>query len=300
MLLENLNLFLLIVEKGSMSAAAREYGLSPARVSERLSDLETHYDTRLLNRTTRSISLTEQGQELAKTARRIMAETEEVEAKLRLGKEIISGTIHLNTTMDFGRNCIAPLLNKFMNEHPGINIHLTLDDGYVDLVSNNIDIAIRLGELSDSTLHAKKIGINQRIICASPEYIEKNGAPAHPHELQKHNCILTKFGNHIDKHWRFMIDGKEKACSVSGNRISNNGELVADWCRAGLGIAFKAHWDIYEDIKEGRLIRLLQEFETPNRPAQFIYAAGTNKSRRMRLVMDYLSKELEKFEDVTL
>lgn len=116
MLFENLNLFLLIVEKGSMSAAAREFGLSPARVSERLSDLETHYDTKLLNRTTRSISVTEQGQELVKTARRILAETEEIESKLKLGKEIISGTIHLNATIDFGRNFIGPLIDDFMQK----------------------------------------------------------------------------------------------------------------------------------------------------------------------------------------
>lgn len=297
MLFENLNLFLLIVEKGSMSAAAREFGLSPARVSERLSDLETHYDTKLLNRTTRSISVTEQGQELVKTARRILAETEEIESKLKLGKEIISGTIHLNATIDFGRNFIGPHIDDFMQKNPEINIHLTLDDGYVDLISNNIDLAIRLGELSDSTLHAKKIGINQRIICASPAYLKEHGTPTHPEHLQNHNCIITKFGKHIDKHWRFMIDGKEKTYAVDGNRISNNGELVADWCRANQGIAFKSHWDIYEDIKKGRLVRLLKEYEIPKRPAQFVFAAGATNSRRIRLLMEHLTKGFEKFQD---
>lgn len=293
MLLENLNLFLLIVEKGSMSAAAREYGLSPARVSERLSDLETHYDTKLLNRTTRSINVTEQGQQLVSTARRILAETEEIESKLKLGKEIISGTIHLNTTIDFGRNCIAPLVDEFMKKHSEINIHLSLDDGYVDIIGNNIDLAIRLGELSDSTLHARKFNINQRIICASPAYLEKYGAPTHPEHLQDHNCIMTKFGNHIDKHWRFRVNQKEETYSVNGNRISNNGELVADWCRSGHGIAFKSHWDVYEDINKGRLIRLLEEFEIPKRPLQFVFAAGATKSRRIRMLMEHLTKELE-------
>jgi len=297
MLFENLNLFLLIVEKGSMSAAAREFGLSPARVSERLSALETYYDTKLLNRTTRSINVTEQGQELVITARRILAETEEIESKLKLGKEIISGTIHLNTTIDFGRNFIGPLVDDFMQKNPEINIHLTLDDGNVDLISNNIDLTIRLGELSDSTLHAKKIGINQRIICASPAYLEEHGTPIHPKDLQNHNCIMTKFGKHIDKHWRFMIDGKEKTYTVNGNRISNNGELVADWCRAGHGIAFKANWDVYDDVKKGNLIRLLKEYEIPKRPSQFVFASGATNSRRIRLLMEHISKGLEKFED---
>ena len=288
MLLENLNLFLLIIEKGNMSAAAREYGLSPARVSERLSELETHYNTRLLNRTTRSISLTEQGQELAATARHIITEIEEVESKLKLGRKIISGSIHINTTIDFGRNHLAPILDQFMLEHPGINIQLTLDDGYVDLIPNNIDLAIRLGELSDSSMHSKKITINQRIICASPDYLDEHGVPQDPWELENHNCLITKLGNHIDRHWRFLVDGEEKTISVSGNRISNNGELIADWCKAGYGIAFKSYWDISEDIKAGRLVHILKEYEKPRRPLQFVYSAGATNSRRIRLIMDHI------------
>ena len=296
MLLENLNLFLLIVEKGTMSAAAREYGLSPARVSERLSELEAYYDTRLLNRTTRSISLTEEGQELVKTARHVITEIDEIESKLKLGRKIISGSIHLNTTIDFGRNHLAPLLDQFVLEHPEINIHLTLDDGYVDVISNKIDLAIRLGELSDSSLHSRKICINQRIICASPEYLDAHGVPEHPSQLENHNCLITKFGNHIDRHWGFFVDGGEKTYSVTGNRISNNGELIADWCRAGYGIAFKSNWDVHEDIKTGRLVRILQEYEKPLRPLQFVYVAGATKSLRIRLIMEHIINGLRAHE----
>lgn len=296
MIIENLKLFLLIVDKGSMRAAAREYGLSAARVSERLSALEAYYDTRLLNRTTRSISVTEEGQELARTARRIIIETEEIETKLKFGKKTISGTIHLNATIDFGINCIAHLIDEFMELHPEININLTLDDGYVDLISNNIDLAIRLGELSDSTLHTKKIGINPRITCASPEYLQKYGIPKHPSELEKHNCLLTKFSTHVDRHWRFIVDGHEKGFSVKGNRISNNGELVSNWCRAGHGIAFKSSWDVYDDLKSGKLVKVLQEYEIANRPSQFVFAEGATKLRRVRLLMEHIIKGLEKFQ----
>lgn len=296
MIIENLKLFLLIIDKGSMIAAAREYGLSAARVSERLSDLEKHYDTRLLNRTTRSISVTEEGQELARSARRIIAETNEIEAKLKFGKQLLSGTIHLSTTIDFGKNCIAHLLEEFMQLHPEIKIHLTLDDAYVDIITNNVDLTIRLGDLLDSTLHTKKIGINPRILCASPAYLNKHGTPSHPSELEAHNCLLPKFSNHIDKHWLFLIDGKEKSFSVNGNRITNNGELMADWCRAGYGIAFKSHWDVYSDLKSGKLVRILQEYEMPKRPAQFIFAEGATKSKRISLLMEHLAKGLEKFQ----
>lgn len=296
MLLENLKLFLLIVEKGSMSGAAREFGLSPARVSERLSKLEAYYEARLLNRTTRSISLTEQGQELATTARNIIAEMEDVESKIKLGKNTISGNIHLNTTIDFGRNLIARLVDDFMKDHPAINIQLTLDDGYVDIITNKIDVAIRLGELSDSSMHSRKIGINQRITCASPEYLKKHGTPMHPSELVNHNCLMTKFGNHIDRNWRFMVDGKEKTYLLSGNRISNNGEVVADWCRAGHGIAFKSSWDVNEDVKAGNLIHILKEYEMPQRPFQFVFSPGATKSRRISLLIDHILAGLAEHE----
>lgn len=180
-----------------------------------------------------------------------------------------------------------------MLEHPGINIQLTLDDGYVDLIPNNIDLAIRLGELSDSSMHSKKICINQRIICASPDYLNNHGVPSHPSELGDHNCLITKFRNHIDRHWRFLVDGEEKTYSVNGNRISNNGELIADWCKAGYGIAFKSNWDVQEDIKTGRLVHILKEYEKPLRPLQFVFAAGATKSRRIRLIMDHIINSLK-------
>jgi len=295
MLIDNLRLFLLIVKKGGLAAAGREFGLSPARVSERLSDLETHYNARLLNRTTRSVSLTDEGNELVKSANHILAEMDELESRIKHGRQKISGTIHLTATNDFGKNIVAPLLDAFVEEHKEINIHFTLDDGYVDMVSNGIDLAFRVGELSDTSVSFTTLAINRRIICASPEYLQKHGEPKHPSDLANHNCLIIKFGNTIDRHWKFMVDGKEKTYAVSGNRTVNNGELVAEWCRAGHGIALKSLWDVDKDIEAGRLIHILKDFHMPYRPLQLVYPRGATDSLRIKLLVDHLSEGLKDY-----
>ena len=157
MLLDNLSLFLRIVEKGGMAAAGREIGLSPATVSERLAALEAYYGATLLTRTTRALSLTEQGRALVEGARRLLAEAEELESRIRLGTEVISGPIRLSAPVDLGRRCIVPIVDAFLEQHPAVTIDLNLTDGYVDLVGQGLDFAIRHGVLADSTLRAKSL-----------------------------------------------------------------------------------------------------------------------------------------------
>lgn len=295
MLVKNLDLFRLIIKKGSLVAAGRELNLSPARVSERLADLEAHYQARLLNRTTRSISLTDAGQEVLKRADHILSEIEELEARIKYGKERISGTITVTAANDFGKNILAPMLNDFMKQHSEIAINIILDDGYVDLVNNGIDLAFRVGELSDTALNFITLATNKRIICASPQYIEQHGTPNHPSELSEHNCLLIKFGAMTDKQWKFIVNGKVETFTVSGNRTANNGELVADWCRAGYGVAFKSLWDVYEDLEKGTLVHLLKDYEMPVRPLQLVHAPDATKSRRIRLLIEYLQEAMKVF-----
>ena len=290
MLLDNLTLFLRIVEKRGMAAAGRDFGLSPATVSERLAALEGHYGARLLTRTTRSISLTDEGRELVTGARRILAEAEEVEARIRLGVERVSGSIHISATVDLGRNRIAPLLDEFMQMHRDISIDLTLNDGYVDLVGQGIDLALRYGSLPDSTLRTKTVGDNHRIVCASPAYLKANGEPRHPDDLARHNCLLMRFGNEIDRDWRFSVDGKERIVPVSGNRIANDGDLVRAWCRAGYGIALKSAWDVRDDLHSGALVPVIKDFAAPPTALQIVYPAGAVQPRRIRLLIDHLSR----------
>lgn len=294
MILNNLTLFLRIVEKGGMAAAGRELGLSPATVSERLAALETYYGARLLTRTTRSISLTEEGQLLVDGARRLLAEAEEIESRIKLGVEKISGTIRMSVPVDLGRNRIAPLLDAFMEQHPEIKIDLVLSDGYSDLVAQGFDLALRYGNLADSTLRSKVLGKNQRIVCASADYLKINGVPKHPDDLSYHNCILMRFENSVDNEWAFLIKNREKLQRVQGNRIVNDGELVRKWCRDGHGIALKSIWDVHNDLQSGALVQVLKKFAPLPTNIQLVYPSGAVQPRRIRVLIEQLSDWFKK------
>lgn len=292
MLIENLRLFLQIVEKGGLAAAGREMGLSPASVTDRLAALEAHYGARLLTRTTRSISLTDEGRELVAGARRILAETEEIEARIRLGVEKISGTIHISAPSDLGRNQLVPLLDRFIAHNPEIAIDLMVSDGYVDLVGQGIDLALRFGELSDSTMKSRKLGRNRRLVCAAPDYLERRGAIRHPDDLAQHNCLIMRFGSNTDQDWTFVVDGKRRKYRVSGDRIANDGDLIRKWCLNGHGLALKSEWDVRADLAAGDLVSVLDAFAPEPNTLRMVYPAGAVQPRRVRALMDFLSDAL--------
>jgi DNA-binding transcriptional LysR family regulator len=292
MLLPNLALLVRISEKGGLAAAGRDFGLSPATVSERVVSLESHYGAKLINRTTRSISLTDEGRLLVEGAKRLLAEADELEARIRIGTEKLSGTIRVSAPFDLGRNRIAPLLDSFLGLHPDLQIDLRLTDGYIDLVSQGIDVAVRFGALKDSQLRARKIGENRRIVCASPAYVERHGTPQHPNELQSHNCVLMRFGEAIDNEWSFRSGTKDFTVMVKGNRIANDGAQIRNWCVQGLGIALKSIWDIEHHLKRGELVRLLTDFAPPPSSLQIVYAGGQAMPRRMRMLIDHLVQHI--------
>jgi DNA-binding transcriptional LysR family regulator len=290
MTLDNLTLFLRIVEKGGLAAAGRELGLSAASVSERLVALEKYYGAALLHRTTRAISLTDEGRLLVQGARRLLAEADELEALIRLGVEKISGPIRLSAPIDLGRSYLVPILDAFLAEHPEVTIDLNLTDGYVDLVGQGQDLAIRYGELADSTLRVKRLGNNRRVVCASPAYLSRKGLPQHPDGLADHECILMRFGLTIDREWPFLIDGEARRVVVRGQRIANDGGLVRDWCRNGYGIARKSIWDIEADLKAGTLVEILQEFSAGSTGLQIVYPATQDQPKRVRLLIDRIGQ----------
>jgi DNA-binding transcriptional LysR family regulator len=292
MLLPNLALLVRIAEKGGLAAAGREFGLSPATVSERLVSLEAHYGAKLLNRTTRAISLTDEGRLLVEGAKRLLAEADELEARIRHGAEKLSGPIRISAPFDLGRNRIGPLLDKFLELHPNLHIDLCLTDGYVDLVGQGIDVAVRFGNLKDSQLHVRKIGENRRIVCASPDYIERHGAPQHPNQLQNHNCILMRFGETIDSEWSFRSGTKDLSVMVKGNRITNDGAQVRKWCVQGFGIALKSIWDVEHHLERGELVQLLADFAPPPSSLQIVYVGGLGMPRRVRMLIDHLVQYL--------
>lgn len=287
-LVESLDLFVRIVERGGLAAAGRDLGLSPAMVTERLSALESHYGARLLNRTTRALSMTDEGRLLLDSARQLVSDANDIEARIKLGVEQLSGLIRLSAPIDLGRNRISSVIDTFIEKHPNVSIELHLSDGYVDLAGQGIDLAIRLGNLKDSSLNAVRLGPNRRIICASPNYLQQNGTPLTPSDLSKHNCLLMRFGAGVNREWSFTEAGQRRTVTVTGNRIANDGNLVRQWCLQGYGIALKSYWDVKEDLAYGRLQALLTDYADAENSVQVVYQGGKSIPKRVRALIDVL------------
>lgn len=289
MTLDNLALFLRIAEKGGLAVAGREMGLSPASVSERLAALERYYGATLITRTTRAVCLTEEGRLLAEGARRLLAEADELEARIRLGSEKIAGLIRFSAPEDFGRQHIVPIIDAFLAEHQSVSIDLNLTDGYVDLIAQGLDFAIRYGVLADSSLKARSLGENRRVVCAAPSYLVTHGTPQHPDDLAHHDCIVMRFGGNIDREWTFQVGGNVHRIMVRGRRIANDGGLVRQWALEGRGIALKSIRDIDADLRSGALVEVLKPYSVGASALQIVYPPSAVQPRRVRLLIERIA-----------
>jgi len=294
MLLDNIALFMQIVEKGSLAAAGREAGLSSTTVSERLAALEAHFGVSLLNRTTRAMSLTDEGRMLVEDAREILDGVGDLEARIRLGAQTLAGLIRVSAPSDIGRTVVSDVINHFLAEHPGVRVELLLSDGYVDIVGEGIDIALRFGVMMDSTLRVKSLGPKRRILCAAPSYIDVHGAPKVPEDLKNHNCLVMRFGQNLDNLWHFGKGSAKQNITVRGDRIANDGALVRQWCQEGRGIILKSELDVGPDIRAGRLIELLPEYASPPIPLQMLFPPARTQPRRVRFFAECLFNIFEK------
>ncbi|MCO5148524.1 MAG: LysR family transcriptional regulator [Shinella sp.] len=291
--MDSLAFFIRIVEKRGVASAGRDFGLSAATASDRLAGLEAYYGATLLNRTTRSISLTDAGRLVLERARTLVAEADDLETQVKLGINQLSGVIRLSAPIDLGENRIVPLIDEFMDLHPDVTVELVLSDGYVDIVGQGLDLAIRFGALKDSSLMIRKLGDNRRVICAAPSYTELHGTPRHPDDLVNHNCLVMQFGQAVDREWSFRIGKQICELSVSGNRIANSGAQIRRWCLAGRGIALKSIWDVRENLEDGSLVELLKEFAPPSESAlQILFPRATYPIRRVRAFIEFLAERI--------
>ncbi|QKV19934.1 LysR family transcriptional regulator [Oricola thermophila] len=297
MLLDNIRLFLLIVEKGSLTAAGREAGLSPATVSERLAALEAHYGTVLLSRTTRSTSLTEEGRTLVEGARRVLDEVDELGARIRHGAGRLSGPIRVSAPVDVGRNIVVPAIDRFIAENPAISVEIVFSDGNLDIVGQGIDLAVRFGNITDSTLRIRRLRLQRRVVCAAPSYLARRGTPRTPAELKEHNCLLMRFGMNLDNVWQLGEGRAVQSVTVQGDRVANDGAVVRQWALAGHGIVFKSDLDVGPDIAKGRLVELLEDYAQPPTPIQLLLAPGRAQPRRVKALADSLSAAFDAFGD---
>lgn len=292
MLLDNLRLFLVIAEKGSLVAAARETGMSTTTVSERLAALEAHYGVVLFNRTTRSISLTEEGRTLFEGAKSVLSEVTDLDSRIRLGAETLSGPIRISAPVDLGRSIISQAISTFTEENPAVSIELSLSDGYVDLVGQGFDLAVRFGNVTDSTLRVRSLGTYQRLVCASPAYLKTHGRPQSPDDLTNHNCLVMRFGETLDNTWEFKKGSKRQRVTVRGSRVVNDGWLIRSWALAGHGIVLKSELDVVKDIESGSLVSLLEDHLPPANPLQMMFPPGRGQPRRVTALAKQIQKSL--------
>lgn len=258
---KDMDLFVRVVQCDGLAAAGRELGMTPSSVTMRIKKLEEHYQAKLLTRTTRSINLTEQGQQFYADSVRMLDELQMTENKLRSAREKISGVLRVTVASDLGRQHIAPLIDTFVKQHPHVQPFLYLSDSVLDLTENNIDVAVRYGTSPNSHLTTQKLADSRRVLCASPEYIKRNGKPTSYSELANHCCLtMVQIRTPMSK-WFFQTDSGEKSINISPSRSCDDGAQVREWAVNGAGIALKSIWDVADDIKAGRLLTVLDEFQ---------------------------------------
>jgi len=252
--LAEMAVFSRVVSAGSLSAAARELGLSPAVISRRLAALESRLGVRLINRTTRSLHLTDEGANYYDTCARLLSEIEEADAAVSAGRVEPQGPLKVALPASFGHRHIAPLIPRFASRYPKVQLALSLSDRSVNLVDEGFDLAIRIADLADSSLAARKLAPNRRVVCASPEYLRRHGLPRTPADLLEHNCLTT---NDFAMSWEYKGPrGEPGSVRVSGRYACDNWEVLREWALAGLGVALKSTWDVRVQLEDGSLVSL--------------------------------------------
>lgn len=284
--LTDMEVFARVVTAGSMSAAGREMGLSPAVVSKRIRRLEERLGARMLQRTTRQIALTEEGQGFYERVVAILASLEEAEAFVTRRNTRPRGTLRVSAPTSFGRMHIAPHMERFLRDNPDLNLSLMLSDDFVDIVGEGYDLAIRIAELENSSLIARRLADNHRVICAAPGYLERHGAPGSLDELADHNCL---FASSQDT-WRLEGPEGPALVRVNGNMQTNSSEVVRECLVAGLGIALRSTWDVGAQLQSGALRIILPQY----RASRHVGVHAVYPSRRflpvkVRAFIDFLA-----------
>ena len=289
--IDDIALFLRVLDLGSISAAARSLDLSVAVASQRLKRLEKQLGVRLLHRTTRTLHPTPEGLVLAAQGRPLVEDLEALTDGLREGGAHVAGTLRVTMSSTFGRLYISPLLPEFLARHPAVRLSVDLDDQTVDLVGAGLDLAIRIGDLDDSSLVARKLATNRRVLCASPEYLRRHGTPATPAELGHHQCLLLSGGHGRQDTWR-MRDrrGREVAVHVHGRIESNQGDLLRDAAVAGLGIARHSAWHVSDDLRAGRLQLVLPDYRFSDTGIHAVMPQRRLVPPRVRAFVDFLAE----------
>jgi LysR family transcriptional activator of dmlA len=285
--LEDLRLFCIVVRNRSFAATARELGLSKAAVSKRIALLELALQEKLLHRTTRSLSLTPQGEIVHPWAQRILEDVELMGDALSHEKATPGGLLRICSSTGFGRNRLAPALSAFARRHPQLEIQVELLDRAVDLLEEGFQLDIRVGHVHEGTVIKRRIAQNRRVMCAAPAYLAEAGTPQGLDDLKRHRCIAIRERDQDFGRWDLTGPDGLASVKVSGPLSANNGEIVRQWAIDGHGIILRSQWDVERDIAAGRLIRLLPEY-AQKADVWAVYPFRLSTSARLRVCVEFL------------
>jgi DNA-binding transcriptional LysR family regulator len=291
---QSLVAFARVVEAGSFARAADRLDLSVSAVSRHVADLESHLGARLLNRTTRRLSLTESGQAFYERCVQLLADLEEAEEAVTAGAIVPRGTLRMTASISFGAGYLAPAIAEFRQRHPQLRFDIELSDRAVDLVDERIDVAIRIGGIGSQALIGRRIGTAQMVCCASPSYLARHGTPRTPADLADHACLTYEYSSDGNL-WRFTdAAGESHDVKVTGFAHSNNGAMLAALAVAGVGVTVEPDFILAADVRAGRLVRILRDYAPPTINIHAVYPSRRHLSAKVRAFIDFLALRFER------
>ena len=286
--LKQIESFVAVSTKGSLTAAAAAEGVAPAVIGRRIDALEERLGVKLLVRTTRRITLTHEGSAFLESAQRVLAELASAEAEVSAGGLQARGHLRITAPAGFGRRHVAPPVPRFVADHPDLTVSLDLSDRLVDLVNEGFDCAVRVGDLPDSSLISVRLADNRRLCVASPAYLSSHGRPQRPADIARHECLTLSSEASQTRGWAFTVDGQLTHVRAASRFDCSDGQVLHDWCRAGLGLAWRSWWEVEADVQAGLLVSVLDEFAAPPNGIYAVFAQRKHRPLRLSLWVDFL------------
>ena len=288
--LKQLETFVAVATKGSLTATARAEGVAPAVIGRRIDALEERLGVKLLVRTTRRISLTHEGSAFLEDCQRLLTDLASAEASVSAGGVKASGHLRVTAPAGFGRRHVAPLVPRFIAQHPDVSVSLNLSDRVVDIANEGFDCAVRVGDLPDSSLISVRLADNRRQCVATPGYLKRAGVPQHPFDLARHECLTLSSDASQTRGWAFRVEGEVTHLRPHGRLDCSDGQVLHDWCLQGLGIAWRSTWEVASEIAAGRLQPLLEEYAAPPNGIFAVFTHARHLPLRVRLWIDFLKQ----------
>ena len=290
MQIEDLRIYVAVMNAGNFTAAADQLMLSKQYVSRRMAALEASLGARLLIRNTRKLSVTDAGKVFAQHAQRILDDIQEAEQAVSERRQELHGTFRISMPMSFGMSHLSPLIAAFLAEHSALQFQVELADRYVDVIGEGFDMAIRIGTLSDSTLIARQLGELKRVICCSPAYLKRAGEPNVPEDLLQHACL--RYGREGQNGWELKVEGKKKVLAVQGPMMSNNGEVLCDAAISGLGLVLLPEFIVGPALQRGELVSVLDACHPDSLCLNAVYPQHRQRSEVNRVLLAFLQQRL--------